>query len=724
MFSSATTLRKAVGEYILDEPLFIDSFTSTFRAFHVHSSQEALVRIIETSTLSMIENSYQLMQDEIQILQQVSHPNLIRLVNLFSTRNNCYIIYENCSGGSLESHININRFIPENETIKLLHEILGVYGELYRRNIVLKSIRLDSFVLHNKSVKLFDISLVKNFEKFKKDTFIKANIKFWFSLAPELYFGSPQTNKCDIWSLGLIFYQMLFGELPWRSDNVEEFFKAAVSQPPNFANKYQKVSKITISTISKMLQPDPAKRISYEDLFKDPLFTSYYDMLQEREQRVIEKIRRNPECWQAASMMYTSDPLISIFDLTESIRNSIATKSVLKKSLPPIPENPGADLNPVNSLSAKNQQTLQQSGLKSQARGQSNAYSNDRMAVEGISQGMQGSGFTAYDILEAEIKSLGMPHQTQAKNQVVSNPPKTVYEAPQQVVQKVVHKPHAMNQSVPVITKAHSSIGERPQPMFNNAPAPSFMKNNAEANTSNSTTEQKPQSMQGSVSKKPNLMESSTQKPSTPQEPSSDVVTEFRKYNSRINYLCEYFQLYSQAASSATKLFKTEMIIFQCFFLYKKLFKSFSVIYDALLNNDNIFKFKHWEEYIESTHFTTIVETLESHLLKVEDIFMKIHKDCLKKLNDPLLKIERMRGVITTDFTQAETSLNSFVLPYLEKFVASEEGISEQERKLLILKHKIELVNVLLLNKMPESRPEEVIVSIREHKEVIVKEDT
>jgi len=202
------------------------------------------------------------------------------------------------------------------------------------------------------------------------------------------------------------------------------------------------------------------------------------------------------------------------------------------------------------------------------------------------------------------------------------------------------------------------------------------------------------------------------------------LLPEFRKYTSRINHICEVFQIYSQAATSAAKLFKTEFIIFECFFLYKKLYKCLQILFDAMAAGNNVFKFKHWEQYQNSPHFFMAVETVEIHLDSVEDIFQKIYKECKNKLSDPRLKIERFRDFITDDLSDIDTQLNSFLIPYLEKFLPSEEGVSDKERAMSILKHKIEVVNAILLNKMPEVNPEEVIVSLKEHKAAVKKEDT
>jgi hypothetical protein len=114
----------------------------------------------------------------------------------------------------------------------------------------------------------------------------------------------------------------------------------------------------------------------------------------------------------------------------------------------------------------------------------------------------------------------------------------------------------------------------------------------------------------------------------TKETPKIDLSLEFRKMNFNINHIIDYFLLYGYTATSAAKLFKTDLIIFQCFFLYKRLLKSLLVLYEVLARGDNIFKFKHWEEFKNSIFFLKIVEIVENHIDRVTDIFQKIFQDC------------------------------------------------------------------------------------------------
>jgi len=691
MLNSSSNLKKSVGEYFLDEPLFIDSYTETYRGFSTKTSQEVLIRNIQLSTLSIIEGGYKLLADEISALRNYNNPNICKLLTFFQTKNNYYLIYDTTAEGSLESYLRTKQFIPESEAVKFLQDILHGYADIYKTKNYLKSIRLDSFIISHKTLKFFDLGLIKNFEKFKTGSQIKTNYKFFLSLAPEIYYGQAQNNTCDIWSIGIIFYQMLFGDLPWRSDNINEFFKAALTQPINLINKHQTLSKVVQDALVKMLNPDINKRITFEDLLKDPLFTNYIDNLREREQKLVEKIKKKPDSWQAASMLYTEDPLLSIFNLSISVQKSTSKKShipkvegllsKMNKSIQKIDKSSPNLQHQVLGLDCPNQQTSHCYPSLDQPifnKSQVNQFTQNQSVNKGINQSIKVNNTSSEggDTLEDLERSL------------------------EELVKGSVRKPH--NDMQMQIEGMSASTKK----MANKIQKADLQEEQAQNNRIKGIIQNAQEQIQREE-----------------QNKQGNLTDEFRKYNLRINQLCEYFQLYSHAASSATKLFKTDMIIFQCFFLYKRLLKSLAVIYEALATGDNIFNFKYWDEYQNSVYFIKIADMLESHFERVEDVFDKILEDCRRKLKNPQLRIEGMEQYISEDIDNIENPFNSFLIPYLEKFLPSEEVISDKGRLVQIVKHKIEIVNSLLLNKMNEGKPEEAIVDIKEHKEILRKED-
>lgn len=93
------------------------------------------------------------------------------------------------------------------------------------------------------------------------------------NMAPEVLNNEAYNNKADIWSIGTVFYEMLFGKPPFVASNMIELIKNIQKNPVQFPRKINKISDVTEDVLKKMLVVDPRKRIEWEDLFNHKIVT-------------------------------------------------------------------------------------------------------------------------------------------------------------------------------------------------------------------------------------------------------------------------------------------------------------------------------------------------------------------------------------------------------------------------------------------------------------------
>ena len=92
------------------------------------------------------------------------------------------------------------------------------------------------------------------------------------------------TSKSDIWSIGLIFYEMLYGCTPWGIVNQYQLIKNIQNVPISFVND-KGISEDAINFIYKCLQTDENNRISWDEIYRHKLFGNYFnDFLQKTTQ--------------------------------------------------------------------------------------------------------------------------------------------------------------------------------------------------------------------------------------------------------------------------------------------------------------------------------------------------------------------------------------------------------------------------------------------------------
>ena len=82
------------------------------------------------------------------------------------------------------------------------------------------------------------------------------------------------TSKCDIWSIGCIFYQMIHGKTPWSAKSEYELVQSIMNKPLVLD---ENIGEDTKDFLTKALQPKEEDRICWDDVFKHPIFLGYFD---------------------------------------------------------------------------------------------------------------------------------------------------------------------------------------------------------------------------------------------------------------------------------------------------------------------------------------------------------------------------------------------------------------------------------------------------------------
>ena len=98
-----------------------------------------------------------------------------------------------------------------------------------------------------------------------KDTGFNARVGCPYYVAPEVVTQSTYGFECDIWSLGVVMYQLLSGELPFKGLHSDEILKKVVEGKVSFyGHEWMPVSDAAVDLITRMLDLDPVSRITAE----------------------------------------------------------------------------------------------------------------------------------------------------------------------------------------------------------------------------------------------------------------------------------------------------------------------------------------------------------------------------------------------------------------------------------------------------------------------------
>jgi serine/threonine protein kinase len=253
---------KIYYEKILGKGSFSKVFPGKYRGNTV------AVKIISTKHLKPYI-SQQLHREEqvIRILQKNPHKNIAKYHKIFNEEDKMIIVMELCSGGELTKYIKPGLDL---DTVRdYFGQILKGYKHLLSLDIVHRDIKSANILLSHdkKTIKFIDFGLSKLFCTDLSQTICGSPLY----MAPELLNHQNYDSKSDIWSLGVLLYEMVYGITPFHQCKVIKTLKEmiqtdSIDYPKMSSKNLYIVPNELVTYIKNLLQLEPSQRIDWDNL--------------------------------------------------------------------------------------------------------------------------------------------------------------------------------------------------------------------------------------------------------------------------------------------------------------------------------------------------------------------------------------------------------------------------------------------------------------------------
>ncbi|KRW98548.1 Protein kinase-like domain [Pseudocohnilembus persalinus] len=275
------------------------------------------LKMMEKSVIEQRERIKQVKQ-ELEIMYALNHPNIIKLLGHFEDAEKLYMVQEIAFGGDLNSVIEKEKKIEEKLCAKYLAQIVNAL--LYLKNfrvgnewlkILHRDLKLENITVDRMgNVKIIDFG-ESNF--LGGDQIRQTVIGTLAIRAPEIIKNEAYDERVDVFSLGVVLSEMLTGKNPFYKQKdeeigVEEITRRILYKEPFFP---EDISYLGKSLIKKMLEKDPNKRISLEEIKEHDFLHQEFDSLdleeeeeneqeiqqfrEKRMQEILEKIKKAKE---------------------------------------------------------------------------------------------------------------------------------------------------------------------------------------------------------------------------------------------------------------------------------------------------------------------------------------------------------------------------------------------------------------------------------------------
>jgi eukaryotic-like serine/threonine-protein kinase len=210
---------KSIGNYDLLEKIAEGGMGAIYRGRHRESGMIVAIKIMPPHTA---QNPVLLkrFEQEFRAASRLDHPNIVRALDYSDNGTTPYLVMEFVEGESLGQKIEREGRMAESDAIRIIAQVAQGLHRAHKQNLVHRDVKPDNVLVTPDGIaKLADLGLVKETETDLNLTRTGRGLGTPHFMAPEQFRNAKKADiRCDIYSLGATLYQMVTGELPFRSN--------------------------------------------------------------------------------------------------------------------------------------------------------------------------------------------------------------------------------------------------------------------------------------------------------------------------------------------------------------------------------------------------------------------------------------------------------------------------------------------------------------------------
>ena len=253
---------------IIPVELGIGSYGRVYLVTNKFNNKKYALKVINKNKLMQIYADCRLVHNEVELHSKLNHPNIIKLYNMKETENEIQILLEYAQNGNLFDIIQKNNGLDELKAFEYFIQIVNAVYFLHQNNIIHRDIKPENILIgENDVLKLCDFGWAKELNVNKRATFC-GTMEY---MAPEIVGSEMYDFSVDIWSLGILLYELIMGHSPFRSKSKKDRnIMIKIKKHDLVFDKDKNISKECIDLINRLLDVNPETRLKIKDIFEHP----------------------------------------------------------------------------------------------------------------------------------------------------------------------------------------------------------------------------------------------------------------------------------------------------------------------------------------------------------------------------------------------------------------------------------------------------------------------
>jgi len=235
---------------------------NVYRAIDTHSGEIVAIKVLNPDAVIRDSVTLERFVREGEALRKLNHPNIVKLIAAVEQEGQHYLVIEYVGSGSLKDALAIQAQLPVERVVEIALDLADALTRAHRLGIIHRDLKPSNILLtEDDTPRLtdFGIAYLAGTPHLTKTGILVGTVDY---LSPEVCQGEPPDERADIWSFGILLFEILAGQLPFKGDNLTTKLTAILTQPvPDLSKLAPVVPDALTDLIYRMLEKDSQQRI-------------------------------------------------------------------------------------------------------------------------------------------------------------------------------------------------------------------------------------------------------------------------------------------------------------------------------------------------------------------------------------------------------------------------------------------------------------------------------
>jgi eukaryotic-like serine/threonine-protein kinase len=262
-----------IGKYQVVRKLGEGATSEVYLCHDPFASREVAIKVVFPDALGDDENRNlfrKLFITEASLAGKLTHPHIVQIYDAVVDEGISYVVMEYVDGGTLEPHCNVNALLPVEKIVEIVFKCTRALDFANRAGVIHRDIKPANILLHGET----DIK-ISDFGSALITTSMATQVSGIGSpayMSPQQIKEHPLTLQTDIYSLGVVMYQLLTGQLPFQaSNNFSMMYQITNVEPQPPSSLRPEIPPAADRIVRKAMQKELEQRYRDWDAFSDDL---------------------------------------------------------------------------------------------------------------------------------------------------------------------------------------------------------------------------------------------------------------------------------------------------------------------------------------------------------------------------------------------------------------------------------------------------------------------